>query len=56
MMVVLAVSVLLAVGFALAPLARVLHLPSVTGYIVTGAILGPGGLGLIDADMLESRL
>ncbi len=56
MTLVLAVSVLLAVGFALARLARLIHLPSVTGYILAGLILGPGGLGLISADMLESRL
>jgi len=53
---VLALSVLLAVGFAVARLANLLHLPSVTGYILAGVILGPSGLDFISVDMLEGSL
>ncbi|MEA3402892.1 MAG: cation:proton antiporter [Armatimonadota bacterium] len=53
---VLALSVLLAVGFALARIVRLLHLPSVTGYILAGIALGPSGFGLLGADVLDTRL
>ncbi|MDN0076887.1 cation:proton antiporter [Crenobacter sp. SG2303] len=32
---------------------RIAHLPSVTGYILTGLIIGPSGLGLIQHDILS---
>ena len=53
---VFALSLLLTVGFALARLAKALHLPSVTGYILAGIALGPSWLNLISTDVLESRL
>jgi len=53
---VFALSVLLTAGFALARLARALHLPSVTGYILAGIALGPTGLNIIGAEVLENRL
>jgi Kef-type K+ transport system membrane component KefB/nucleotide-binding universal stress UspA family protein len=53
---VLALGALLAVGFALARIAKLVHLPSVTGYIAAGIALGPSGFGLIGADVLENRL
>lgn len=44
---VLALSLLLAVGFAFAWLARLVRLPSVTGYLVAGIALGSGGVDLM---------
>lgn len=37
-------------------MAKALHLPSITGYIVAGIALGPSGLDLIGAEVLENRL
>jgi len=54
--IILALGVLLATGFAGAWLVRLLHLPSVTGYILVGILLGPSCLNVIRAEMLESRL
>ncbi len=54
--IILALGVLLAAGFAGAWLVRLLHLPSVTGYILVGILLGPSGLNVIRAEMLESHL
>jgi len=54
--IILALGVLLAAGFAGVWLVRLLHLPSVTGYILVGILLGPSGLNVIRAEMLESRL
>ncbi len=56
MNLVFALSLLLTAGFALARLARLLRLPSVTGYICAGILLGPSGLHLIPAEVLESDL
>ena len=53
---ILALSVLLAAGFALAQLVKLVHLPSVTGFIIAGAILGPSGLDLVSVDFAEDRL
>ncbi|MGC9320044.1 MAG: cation:proton antiporter, partial [Armatimonadota bacterium] len=53
---VFALSLLLTAGFALARLAKALHLPSVTGYIVAGIALGPSGLDLMTGEVLENRL
>lgn len=47
---VLALSLLLTAGFALARLAKALRLPSVTGYILAGMALGPSGLDLVGSD------
>jgi len=46
--VTLALAILLGAGVVAARLARLARLPSVTGYIVAGLLLGPFGLGLID--------
>ncbi|MBD3293121.1 MAG: hypothetical protein GF393_09365 [Armatimonadia bacterium] len=53
---VLTLSLLLAAGFTLARLMKMLQLPSVTGYIIAGIALGPSGFGIISADVLEERL
>jgi len=54
--VTLALAVLLGAGFLIAKLGQVFHLPSVTGYIVAGLLLGPTGFGLISTEALGSRL
>jgi len=53
---VFALSLLLTAGFALARLARLFHLPAVTGYILAGVALGPSWLSLIPEEVLEERL
>lgn len=53
---ILALSLLLALGFAGAVAARMVRLPSVTGYIVAGMVLGPIGFDLLPHDLLEGRL
>lgn len=54
--VVLALSLLLTAGFAVARLAKLVHLPSVTGYIIAGALLGPVGVDLVGRGLSPSRL
>jgi len=45
--IILALGLLLAVGFSISRLARLFHLPGIIGYIVAGIAFGPLGLGLI---------
>jgi len=52
----LALAILLTVGFAMAKLGQLLRLPSVTGYICAGFLLGPAGFNLISSDLLGNRL
>lgn len=52
----LILGVLLAAGFACAKLAQRLRLPSVTGYILAGALLGPSGLDLFTPEALTKDL
>ncbi len=54
--IVFALSLLLAAGFALARVAKAIRLPSVTGYIAAGIVLGPSALDLFPSDMLEQDL
>lgn len=54
--VTLALAVLLGVGFICAKLAQRFKLPSVTGYICAGLLLGPSGLALITPHSLGNRL
>jgi len=54
--IIFALSLLLTVGFGLTRLVKLVHLPSVIGYIVAGIALGPTGLNLITPEILESRL
>ena len=51
-----ALALLLSLGFLIAKLGQFLKLPSVTGYILAGLILGPSGLGLITEEALGGRL
>lgn len=52
----LALSLLLMLGFGLAQVARLAKLPSVTGYIVAGIVIGPVGLNLIPHELLGVQL
>ncbi len=56
MIEILALSLLLAAGFALAQLVKIVHLPSVTGFILAGVALGPSGLDMVTIDFAEDRL
>lgn len=56
MNLILALSLLLALGFGAAQLARLVRLPSVTGYILAGILIGPVGLNLIPHTMLGAQL
>jgi len=51
-----AVALLLGGGFAAAKLGNLLRLPSVTGYICAGFILGPSGFALISTEMVDHQL
>lgn len=53
---ILGLSLLLAVGFTAAELAKRIRLPSVTGYIVAGLVLGPVGFDLLPKELVEGRL
>ncbi|MHB8995667.1 MAG: cation:proton antiporter domain-containing protein [Armatimonadota bacterium] len=56
MNLILALSLLLALGFGAAQLAKLIRLPSVTGYIIAGILIGPVGLDLIPHAMLGTQL
>ena len=50
------IAILLAVGLLIAKLAQLIRLPSVTGFILAGLLLGPSGLGLITVDLVGHKL
>jgi Kef-type K+ transport system membrane component KefB len=50
------IAILLAVGLSVAKLAQLLRLPSVTGFILAGLLLGESGFGIITVDMLGHQL
>ena len=52
----LALAIILCAGFAAAKLGQTLRLPSVTGYIVAGLLLGPSGLNIIPRDPSGANL
>lgn len=54
--VTLGLAVLLATGMFVAKAGQLLKLPSVTGYILAGFLLGPGGFGLVTAGSLGQQL
>ncbi|MEN8140879.1 MAG: cation:proton antiporter [Thermodesulfobacteriota bacterium] len=54
--VTLAFALLLAVGLAVARLGALLKLPSVTGYILAGVLLGPSCLNLVSDELSGERL
>jgi len=50
------IAILLAVGLLIAKLAQLIRLPSVTGFILAGLLLGPSGFGLITVDLVGHKL
>lgn len=54
--VTLALAVLLTVGFVAAKLGHLVRLPSVTGYICAGLLLGPSGFDLLSVSVLHDQL
>ncbi|MCI5208949.1 MAG: hypothetical protein D3910_09165, partial [Candidatus Electrothrix sp. ATG2] len=50
------IAVLLGTGLATAKLAQLLRLPSVTGFILAGLLLGESGLSIITVDLLGHQL
>jgi Kef-type K+ transport system membrane component KefB len=50
------IAVLLAVGLLIAKLTQLIRLPSVTGFIVAGLLLGPSGFGFITVDLVGHKL
>ncbi len=55
-MVTLGFALLLATGFFVAKICQRFHLPSVTGYILAGVLLGPSGFNLINSHSVGSNL
>ncbi|MFN2367224.1 MAG: cation:proton antiporter, partial [Desulfurivibrionaceae bacterium] len=49
-------AILLAAGFLAAKLAQLIRLPSVTGYICAGFLLGPAGFNLIGKEIMAEQL
>ena len=49
-------ALLLAVGLLFAKLAQLVRLPSVTGFILAGLVLGPSGFGLLTMESIGHRL
>lgn len=54
--VTLGLAVLLATGMFVAKVGQFFKLPSVTGYILAGFLLGPGGFGLVTAQSVGHQL
>lgn len=55
-MVTLGIAILLASGLAASKLCQRFHLPSVTGYILAGLLLGPTGFDIISEDQIGANL
>jgi Kef-type K+ transport system membrane component KefB/nucleotide-binding universal stress UspA family protein len=56
MEVTLALAILLGAGFVAAKLGQLIRLPSVTGYVCVGLILGPSGFDLITPELTGDKL
>ncbi|MBU0483595.1 MAG: cation:proton antiporter [Proteobacteria bacterium] len=54
--ITLALAILLAAGFFMAKVGQLFRLPSVTGYICAGFLLGPAGFNLISKDIMANQL
>jgi len=50
------IAILLGVGLLIAKLTQLVRLPSVTGFILAGLLLGPSGLSLVTVDMVGHKL
>lgn len=55
-MVTLGFAILIATGLLVAKICQRVHLPSVTGYILAGVLLGPSGFNLINSNSVGSNL
>jgi Kef-type K+ transport system membrane component KefB/nucleotide-binding universal stress UspA family protein len=56
MEITLLLALILTVGFIVAKAGQTIRLPSVTGFIAAGVLLGPSGLHLITADAIGNQL
>lgn len=52
--ILLVLSIILFAGFIMTRLTNTLNLPKVSGYILAGILIGPCGLNMIPADMIEN--
>lgn len=52
--ILLVLSIILFAGFIMTRLTNTLNLPKVSGYILAGILIGPCGLDMIPADMIEN--
>ena len=50
------IAVLLATGLLCAKIVQLIRLPSVTGFILAGLVLGPSGFGLLTMESIGHRL
>ena len=54
--VTFALAIILGAGFFIAKLGQLVRLPSVTGYILAGVILGPSALNLVSEETITEKL
>ncbi|MCI5145710.1 MAG: hypothetical protein D3923_09305, partial [Candidatus Electrothrix sp. AR3] len=54
--VTLSIAILLAAGLVTAKLLQILRLPSVTGFILAGLLLGKSGFAIIPAELIGPQL
>lgn len=54
--ITLSLALLLSIGFLIAKAGNVIKLPSVTGYIFAGLLLGPSGINLVPAETVGHQL
>ncbi len=52
--IVMALAIMLLSGFGLTRITKLMHLPNVTAYIVSGVLIGPYGLDLIPSKFVEA--
>ena len=50
----MSLAIILLAGFGLTRITKLMRLPNVTAYIVSGVIIGPYGLNLISKEFIES--
>ncbi|AGF77513.1 Kef-type K+ transport system, membrane component [Desulfocapsa sulfexigens DSM 10523] len=55
-MITTGIAILLAIGLIAAKICQRIHLPSVTGYIIAGLLLGPTGINLISEQSIGHNL
>ena len=54
--ITLGIAILLATGLLFAKIVQLFHLPSVTGYILAGLVLGPSGLEILTTESVGHQL